>query len=168
MARRITIPIANHEAEGVCSWHYTVQYRIYGSGGYSFTQQMYDSPLVVDNLLDDTLYEFTITRYCCNEISSAPYTFQVDTTLLDTPTDFAGTPLGGTAELSWDDMPDADSYRVQRSATADFTIATTVYEGTANSYDDEGLTAGTYYYRVQSVKALHANSTFATLTLTIS
>jgi hypothetical protein len=168
MARRITIPIANHEAEGVCTWHYIVQYRIYGADGYSFTQQMHDSPLVVDNLLNDTLYEFTVTRYCYNDISSTPYTFQIDTTLLDAPTDFTGTPVAGTAALTWNDMPDADSYRVQRSATADFTTATTVYEGTANSYDDEGLSSGTYYYRIQSVKVLHANSTFATLNITIS
>lgn len=168
MARRITIPIANHEADGICTAYYIVEYRMNGEDGYSFMQQMFDSPFVLDNLLDDTIYDFRITRYCCNEISSPPYSFQVNTTLLDVPTDFAGTPVAGTAELSWDDMPDADSYRVQRSTTIGFIVATTVYVGTANSYDDEGLSAGTYYYRIQSVKTLHANSAFATLTITIS
>lgn len=168
MARRITIPIANHGEEGICTWEYLVEYKIEGAAGYTFSQMMYDSPIVLDNLLDDTLYDLRITRYCCNSVSSAPYTFQFNTTFLDVPTGFAATPAAGDVTLDWDEMTDADSYRLYRSTNIDYTGSVLIYEGSDNEYEDEGLTAGTYYYRVQSLKANHAASDYATTNATIS
>lgn len=168
MARRITIPITNHNADGICTSYYLVEYRINGEPGYSFSQQMYTSPVVLDNMQDDTLYDFRITRGCCDGVSSTPLIFQLMTTFLDTPEDLDAIQASGDAEMTWDDMPDAESYQLQRATNSGFTTdLVTVYTGTDNEYTDEELAPGTYYYRVRSLKPTYPSSDWQTTNITI-
>lgn len=51
---------------------------------------------------------------------------------------------------TWTAVSNATNYALERSTTADFASPTTVYSGTALTFSNTGLTAGTqYYYRVK-------------------
>lgn len=175
MAKRITIPITDHNTSGVCTQYYQVEYRISGEAGYSFSQTMLTSPVVLDNMLNDTVYEFRITRVCCNNVSSTPAIFTIDTTppevpvALAAPTNFTATQSGGNALLNWDDMSSADSYELQRALNSGFTSSLiTVYIGATSGYTNTGLAGGTYYYRVRSLKNDNPPGAWATANLTMT
>lgn len=175
MAKRITIPITDHNTGGVCTQYYQVEYKINGEAGYSFSQTMFASPIVLDNMLENTIYDVRITRVCCDNVSSTPATFTVDTTPpedpvdLVAPTNFTAVQSGGDAVLNWDDMSGADSYELQRAANSGFTTAlTTVYIGTTSGYTNTGLAGGTYYYRVRSLLTGNPPGAWATTNLTLT
>lgn len=174
MAKRITIPITDHNTDGVCTQYYQVEYKINGEAGYSFSQMMLTTPIVLNNMLDDTLYDFRITRVCCDDVASTPAIFQIDTTpgipvTIDAPTTFTANQVGSIAVLNWDDMPEADEYQLQRATNVGFTAnLTEAYIGTVSGFTDTGLAAGTYYYRVRSIVVANPPGPWSTANITMT
>jgi hypothetical protein len=66
-------------------------------------------------------------------------------------------------DLWWENV-DADSYTLERATDSDFTVGlTTIYTGTATTYQDTSLASGTtYYYRVKGSKAGFEDSGYGT------
>lgn len=87
MAARIKIPVNDHD--DVCATHYLVEYKQDTEPSYSSLQNQIavedGSPpqwvLIVENLVEDVLYDIRVTRYCCDGTVSTPTT----TTVLTTP-----------------------------------------------------------------------------------
>lgn len=169
MARKISIPITDHNATGVCTALYRVQYRKSGDAGWNSTEHI-TQPIELTNLEDDTLYEVNITRQCCDGVESVALTMNIDTTILDVPQNFGATPADGQVGLDWDDVTGAEGYVLERATDSGFTTALTeVYTGSTSSYTDTELTNGTtYYYRVKATADYHADSDYATLNSTPS
>lgn len=161
MARKITIPITDHDDH--CSTGYKVAYK--HAGEAYWTERTYSvPPFEISNLLDDTLYSIKITRSCCDGIASVPLEISINTTLLDAPENFAATPGDSQAVLDWDDVTGADAYVVERADDAAFaTNLTEVYNDSTSSYTDTELINGqTYYYRVKATAQYHMDSNYAT------
>lgn len=167
MARKITIPITDHDAAGVCTAQYTVQYRKSGQTGWN-TNTTLLQPIEITNLEDDTLYEVRVIRECCDGIVSAPLNMNVNTTILAAPTNFDGTPADSQVGLDWDEVTGATSYTLERAEDTGFTTALTeVYVGATSSYTDIELANGTtYYYRVKATALYHADSDYSTTNAT--
>lgn len=167
MARKITIPITDHNDEDVCTNNYLVSYRISGET-YWTNQVFYEPPVVVTNLDDDFEYQFKIVRQCCDGVVSAPLELTINTTILSAPGNFSATPADQQVTLNWDVVSNADSYTLERAEDASFTSnLTTIYTDTDNSYNDTGLNNGdTYYYRLKATATNHADSAYATANAT--
>lgn len=149
MAQTVTIPISDHDSE--CTAFYLVEYKFTGDPGYTFSQQYFDSPIVVNNLADAASYDFRITRQCCNGATGTPTTFTVDTTPVPVPSLFSATQDGADVDLAWTDMS-VDEYELQRVTDVDFTTGLTeLYTGATNSFTDLAVPAGSYWYRVRSI-----------------
>lgn len=67
MAKIVTIPIENHEADGVCTSYYALRLRLEGEPAWQVLPNQYENPIVLYNLLDDEDYELEVTRHCCDE-----------------------------------------------------------------------------------------------------
>jgi hypothetical protein len=80
MSKKITIPITDHETEGVCSIYYRTEYKLTTEGGYHLLPDVYTPPVVINNLVDDTEYDVRITRFCCDGSQSVPLELTVNTT----------------------------------------------------------------------------------------
>lgn len=163
MARKVTIPITDHENEGVCSINYTVAYK--RSGDINWTSEtFFIPPFVFNNLEDDTAYDFRITRNCCDGLISAPLTLTINTTILTAPENFTATAGDQEVALSWDAVIVASTYTLERADDTLFTTnLTTVYIGANTNYADTGLNNGdTYYYRVKASATNHADGDYAT------
>lgn len=166
MARTVTIPITDTPD---CLAYYLVEYRLAGEAGYSFSEQYFTNPIVVDNLLDDTEYEFRITRYCCNGIASTPVEFTINTTEVPAPASITPTQDGGDVDLTWASVTDADSYNVQRATDSGFTTGLTeIYTGGSTSTTDVAVPAGTYWYRVRAyIGSINTWSGWTSNTITV-
>ena len=167
MARKISIPITDHDAEGICATSYSVEYK--RTGDINWASKIYsDPPLVVSNLEDDIEYMFRITRNCCDGVLSTALELTVNTTILAAPANFTAPPEDSGVVLTWDAVTGADGYVVERAEDAAFTVSlTTVYTGSSVSYPNSGLTNGTtYYYRVKATAINHADSAYTTVSVT--
>lgn len=79
MSRSVEIPITN---DGVgCVAYYEVAYRVTGAANYTVMEPQVDSPIVINNLADDTEYDYKITRVCCDNTRSGTVIGTFDTTL---------------------------------------------------------------------------------------
>ena len=167
MARKITIPITDHDDEDVCTAQYIIQYRMSGEVNWT-TVTAYEAPVVLTNLQDDILYDVHIIRQCCDGVESSALEMSVNTTILSAPDNFAATPGDTEAVLDWDDVTDATGYTLERATDSGFTTdLTEVYTGTTSGYTDTELVNDTtYYYRVKATAAYHADSDHATLNTT--
>lgn len=150
MARKITIPITDHEAH--CNTGYTVSYKLDGET-YWNSQPWSIPPIEITGLLDNSTYNISIVRNCCDGIQSAPLELTVSTALLSTPENFIATPGYMQIELDWDPVAGATHYRVERAADAAFlTPITIVYTSSGTAIVDDVLPdMGTFYYRVKGV-----------------
>lgn len=82
MSRQVTLPIDNHDAPGMCTQYYVVEYKPQSDPNYAvLSPNPMDSPIVIDNLLDDIIYDIRVTRFCCNGQSSIAASTTVDTTV---------------------------------------------------------------------------------------
>lgn len=167
MARKITIPITDHGASGICSTGYIVEYRNSGAVNWT-TAEFAATPIELSNLIDDVEYEIRVKRVCCDGLVSAPLELTVNTTLLNAPENFAATPGDGEVALDWDDVSSAESYTLERADDSGFTTnLTTAYTGSASSYTDTELVNDTtYYYRVKATATNHADGDYSTLNAT--
>lgn len=148
----ITIPITDHNTEGVCTQFYTVRYKFDGASEWQFNGSFLTSPIVINNLATDTLYNFEVTRTCCDGSSSTPATFDVDTTEIVAPTSFNVVQDGVDVDGTWTNMG-VDDYEWQRATDSGFTTGLTAVfsTGGTNSFTDLAPGAGTFWYRVRSV-----------------
>lgn len=89
MARRVFIPITDHNMDGVCSDFYDIRFKP-ASVSY-WTQQTNVQPvfegspgawgIVLNNLTDDISYNYEITRHCCDGVNSVAASGTFETTL---------------------------------------------------------------------------------------
>lgn len=148
MARQITIPITDTPD---CVAYYLVEYKLAGSDGYEFSQQYFDTPIVLDNLLDNTEYEIRITRYCCNGVSATPVDITVNTAVIPAPASITLNQVGANVDSSWPAVSGATVYQLQRATDAGFTTdLTDLYEGGLLAYTDVSPGGGTFWYRVRA------------------
>ena len=161
MARKITIPITDHDTH--CNTGYTVSCKTEGETLWA-TRPWHIPPVELNNLLDDTLYNIRIVRHCCDDVQSAPLELSVNTTILDAPDNFVATPGDTEVALDWDAVAGATSYTLERADDAAFTInEEIVYTGASTAILDTELTNGQlYYYRVKATAAFHADSAYST------
>lgn len=169
MARKVTIPITDHDTEGICTVNYTVAYK--RSGDISWASATYHiPPIEVTNLDDDTEYSFRITRHCCDGLTSAALELTVDTTLtsLATPANFTAAPGDLQVVLDWDAVTNAESYTLERADDDAFTTnLITLYTGSTTGYTDTDVSNGTpYYYRLKATATNYTDSTYATTNAT--
>jgi len=77
----------------------------------------------------------------------------VDTLLGEPPAsiDYPSTDCHGTFTVSWAAVTDATSYTLERAENESFSSAQEVYSGPSTSYDESGLSDGTYWYRARAV-----------------
>lgn len=71
MAKRVSIPItlSSPPIENECTSEYLLEYKLSGDAGYTALPLFpppEDNTIVVDNLVAASLYNFRLTRYCCN------------------------------------------------------------------------------------------------------
>lgn len=167
MARKVTIPITDHNDVDVCTTSYVVEYRITGET-YWNKQTFSEPPLVFSNLDDDFEYQFAITRYCCDGVASDPLELTINTTILPAPSGFVATPGDLEVSLDWSAVTDADSYTLERADNAAFTTnLVTLYTGSTVGYTDTDVSNGiTYYYRLKATATNHADGAYATANAT--
>lgn len=147
MAKQVTIPVTTSD----CIQYYVVEYKTTGEVGYTFNQQYFTQPIVLENLADDTSYDIRITPYCCDGTVGTPTTTTFGTTDVPAPTTFELTQVGGDVQGDWDNMS-VDSYEAQRAADAGFTTSLVdVYAGAPNTFLDTTVGAGVNYYRIRSI-----------------
>lgn len=79
MAKKITIPVTNHEAEGVCTTYYRVQYKLNTEPGYAEMPPVYGDSIEIPNLAADATYNIRIVRRCCDGLESAATELTVNT-----------------------------------------------------------------------------------------
>lgn len=165
MARKITIPITDHET--YCNTGYTITYKPEGETLWASTP-WFIPPVELTNLLDDTLYTVRIARNCCDGLQSTPLEIMVDTTILAAPDNFVATPGDTEVALDWDGVAGATSYMLERAEDAAFTInPEVVYTGASTAIMDTELVNGVlYYYRVKASAAYHADSEYSTTSAT--
>lgn len=149
----LTIPITDHNTEGVCTQQYSVSYKFDGASEILWTGVFYTSPIVLDNLGDDESYEVTVTRLCCNGSVSTPTVFVVSTVILVAPTGFTAVQAGANVNLDSDDYTGATAYEWQRADDVDFTVNLTDIASVAvSNATDLAVPASTYWYRWRAIK----------------
>ena len=147
-----------------CIDYYQVEYKLTSAAGYTLGENQTDIPITLYQLEDNADYDVKITPFCCNGQYGTPLVFVVSTTALDIPTNFAATAGDMQVVLSWDNMPDATNYIIDRALDAAFTSSVTeIYSGGhVASVPDTGLDNGTpYYYRIKSQASGYPNSGYA-------
>jgi hypothetical protein len=83
MARQASIPITDHvtSPQTTCTQYYITRYRVVGAPAYTtLVPNAFDTPIVIPNLLDNTQYDYEITRVCCDGLESMAATGVFDTT----------------------------------------------------------------------------------------
>lgn len=146
-----------------CTQSYAVAVKKASDLAYSPLPPQYSSPIVVDNLEDDTAYNVRITRTCCGGVVSDEFIVNVTTEQIDTPTTFVATPGDDSVSLNWDDVSGATGYSLERGLEADYSDAIEIYNGATSAFNNTGLTGGTlYYFRVRAYQNGFLASDYAT------
>lgn len=148
----ISIPITDHNADGVCTQQYLVKWRLDSSPEYIGSDTQYESPIVLNNLTDGATYVIEITRQCCDGSTSTTASVTFDTTALEAPEGFTATQDGADVDLDWDDYVGAANYEWQRADDINFTTGLTspVVSAVSNA-TDTSVPVGTYWYRVRAL-----------------
>lgn len=79
MSKKITIPITDHEDEGVCTIWYDVTYKLNTEVSYTQMLPVYGDTIEIDNLAADAEYNIRITRNCCNGSQSTAAELTIET-----------------------------------------------------------------------------------------
>jgi len=150
--------------------HYLVVYRPVGTSTWSGTRPATNSTVLI-NLLPETQYEWMVRTFCdAAETIGSPYSnMQTFTTLTiitcETTTGLSAIPgtSGGlnSADLSWDDMPNANSYRVLYRPVGTSTFQSKITS--TNSTTIVGLNPLTNYEWAVQTRCGSDNSVVATL-----
>jgi glucose/arabinose dehydrogenase len=126
-------------------------------GGNGLASEWFDGTIDEVRVYNRALTPAEIQADMTTAIGSPPPP-PVDTTPPSAPTGLAAAPSIGRAALTWNTSTDnvgVDHYNVHRSTTPGFTPTTAnrIAQPATNSYNDSGLAAGTYYYRVTAADA---------------
>ena len=93
-------------------------------------------------------------------------------TQLAAPGSFTATPASSSQiNLSWNTVPNATTYIVDRATNSGFTtgVTTGIYSGSGTSYNDTGRSASTqYFYRIRATAAGYVDSNYSTANATTS
>ncbi len=170
MSKKITIPITDHADN--CTAYYNVEYKLSTETAYNSFKAFTDR-VVLNNVLDTSVYNVRITRYCCNGSSSAPLTLVIDTStdspVLDTPTGFSLTPGDTEIAANCDDVTDATNYVWEIATDPLFTVMYQSFTTTVSNKTITELTNGTLYHvRVKATASGFADSPYASGTATPS
>ena len=143
---------------------YKLEKSLDGGNSWStvITQATTSYPLT--GLTADTTYQFRVSAINSSSVSSAPSAVRTVTTLLNAPASFTVTVVSATqVNLAWSALADTTTFTIQRSVNNSiWTTLTSSLAGTATTYSDTTVVAGTaYYYRVYAV---NANGTSAAAT----
>lgn len=66
MAKRISIEIDDHNADGICTFYYVVKYKKSGDVGYTqLNPNPISPPIVISGLAEGMEYDVVINRVCC-------------------------------------------------------------------------------------------------------
>lgn len=164
--KSISIEISDHGSG--CTSYYQVEYKLASEAGYTLGENQFESPIQINQLEDDALYNIRITRFCCDGTFSTPLIFNVTTSELDTPENFTVVQDGGDVDGAWDAVAGADNYIAERADDASFTVnLVEVYNGATNSFTDSTVAAQTYYYRVKAQASGQPDSGWATDSVTV-
>ncbi len=79
MAKKITIPVTNHNADGICTIHYKVGYKLTSEDLYTEMPPVLGDTIEIANLAADATYNIRIIRFCCDGLQSAPLLLEVNT-----------------------------------------------------------------------------------------
>lgn len=146
MARTISIAIT---PDATCVAGYIVKYRLVGDTGWSFNQNFYTSPIVLNNLNDNSAYEISIQRQCCDGNGNFSNEEIITINTLPLTDNIEGLGATGGSEsinINWDDFAGADGYEVYMSETNDIYTAELKYTGSTSAYNATGLNSSTLYY----------------------
>lgn len=145
--RTLNIVITDHNAPGVCTQGYLVQKKATGDPGFTLVNTQYDSPIVITGLAENTQYEISIQRICCDGSSQAAQIIEYNTLpLSDEIEGLAFTPASESIVINWDDFTGADGYVVYQSETNDINTATLIYNGATSGHTAIDLEPSTTYY----------------------
>lgn len=146
-----------------CINYYMVEYKLTSEGGFTRDADAYDSPIELTQLQDNATYNVRITPFCCNGQYGTPLEIIIDTTPSDVPTTFTATPGDGEVILTWDIMPGAINYVIDRALDAGFTTGLIeIFNGNADIVSDTAVTNGTtYYYRIRGQYPSAPDSAYA-------
>lgn len=158
MAKKVSIIDKKYNDGSTCTQSYRVEYKKTTDTSYSVTEPQFSSPIVIDNLEDDTAYNVRITRTCCNGVAADPELITINTTQTGITSDITiDDTTTTTVEMSWTAgvvVPIADTFILERATVSDYSDATVIYTGALLTYTDTGLTSGTtYYYRLRGYKS---------------
>lgn len=147
------IPITNHGAS--CTSYYFVEWKLTTDTGYNTMIWAVEPPIRIEPLLDNSMYNYRITRFCCNGSQSAPLTGSFDTTTdspqLDQPLNLTLTPGTETINADCDDVANADEYVFQIADDDEFTVNMNEFIAAISEYDFLNLiSGGVYYVRVKA------------------
>lgn len=164
--KNVSIVIPNDGSE--CSDKYKVEVKLQTDTGYTVLPDQYESPIVITQLEDNTAYDVRITRFCCNGQYSTPLVFTINTGELLAPDNFNLVQDGGAVDATWDAVSGATNYVLERAEDSGFTVnLVEVYSGATNSFEDNTVSATTYWYRVKAQASGYMDSDYATDTITV-
>lgn len=157
----VSIPITDDGDQ--CNSKYTVEYKRATDAGWTDAGDFFSAPIQIDNLDEETDYDFRVRRYCCNGGLSGILEISHTTggSTIDAPANFTATGFSGEIELEWDNDVNVDSYIIERDTVNTFTSPVEIYNGVyASPYLDSPL-LGLYYYRIKAVKAGFPDSAYS-------
>lgn len=79
MAKKITIPVTNHDTDGICTMYYRVFYKMSTEGNYNELPPIYGDSIEIVNLAADATYNIRIIRKCCEGLESTATELTVNT-----------------------------------------------------------------------------------------
>lgn len=127
-----------------------------------------------------TIMQSTVTAFpsgsSCNTSLCGSGIVNAAAALLAVPGAMPGTPVlsaisnpfgDGNYSLNWNDVPNADNYRLQEDDNISFSSPKTVNNILSSQYDVNGAAAGTWYYRVQALNTNGAGAWSNTVSTTV-
>lgn len=161
--KTITVPLTDHDAN--CTTSYLVEWKLSTDANYVNNTQ-FSSQIVIENVLDNSMYDVRITRNCCNGGTSAPLILSVDTTSnspqLAQPTGLGLTPASEALAADCNDVVNATSYVFQLAKDNEFTVDFQEQISATSDYNFTGLESGTAYYcRVKARASGYADSIYS-------
>lgn len=79
-AKKVSIPITDHNADGVCTIRYKVRYKSNLDTGYTqLNPDPVDSPVEIFGIPADLILDVRVARFCCNGLLSDESSITVNT-----------------------------------------------------------------------------------------
>ena len=145
------------------SWDYVsaaTSYRVYRGG--EAVETISANSFSENGLADGTyFYEVSSVNDVGESASKASVYVEVDTTAPDAPAELTATADGSSVSLAWSLMSRASSYKVYRDGSLLGSVNT-------NSFSENGLADGTYFYEVSSVNGFGESEDKASVNVNVN